>query len=84
MERVDLGRRYPSVQQAWRNGDVWDSATDNIVVGRLPDGRWYVCWFDLNGDPEPARAYAGPHAEHYARGTARRWRRTFGGEWVEA
>jgi hypothetical protein len=67
----------------WRNGDPWASTTAEIVLGVLPDGRWYACVHGGRHDP-PAAAYDGPHAEHYARGTARRWRRTFGGEWVEA
>ena len=83
MERVDLGRRYPSVRQRWRNGGMWESATVTVLVGRLDDGRWYTCWYRLIGAEKPAAVYDGPHAEHYARGTARRWRRTFGGEWTE-
>jgi hypothetical protein len=85
MERVDLCRRYPGVRGWWRDGDPWAGQTRHVLVGVLPDGRWYAA----TSHPLPwARstgcAYAGPHAEHYARSTARRWRRTFGGTWVEA
>jgi hypothetical protein len=85
MERVDLRRRYPGVRSRWRDGGPWDRRARHIVVGVLPDGRWYVAWAYLTDrDAAAACAYAGPHAEHYARTTAKRWRRTFGGEWVEA
>jgi hypothetical protein len=82
---MELGRRYPGVRGRWRDGDQWGRRTRHIVVGVLPDGRWYVAWTHMADQDEPAACvYAGPHAEHYARSTARRWRRTFGGTWVEA
>lgn len=86
VERVDLGLTYPSVRKVWRNGDAWAAKTEEIVLGRLPGGRWYVtsrarC---VPWGSTPGCAYAGPNAEHYARNTARRWMRTVGGTWVEA
>lgn len=82
---MDLERRYPHVRGRWRDGGEWAPRTRHIVVGVLPDGRWYAVWAYLTDQAEPpACAYDGPHAEWYARGTARRWRRTFGGEWIEA
>lgn len=86
MERIDL-RKWPHAErQRWRSGDEWDRKATKIAVGTLPDGRWYVrCYDGLKKGPTPlARAYGPEHAEWYARGTARRWMRTFGGEWVEA
>jgi hypothetical protein len=81
MERVDLTRVRHAERQRWRNGDEWDPAAVKVAVGEL-DGGWYVRCY--GGVDEQARAWDGPHAEHYARATARRWMRTFGGEWVEA
>lgn len=86
MERIDL-RKWPHAErQRWRSGDEWDRKATKIAVGTLPDGRWYVrCYDGLRKGPTPlARVYGPKHAEWYARGTARRWMRTFGGEWVEA
>lgn len=84
VERIDLGRRYPGVRARWRDGDEWSPRTRHVVVGVLPDGRWYAARYRLADVRQPAAcAYAGPHAEHYARGTARRWRRTLGGTWVK-
>jgi hypothetical protein len=83
MERVDLAREHMAERQRWRNGDEWDEGAAKIAVGQLSKARWYVRLY--GGDRrESARAYAGPNAEHYARGTAQRWMRTIGGEWVEA
>lgn len=83
MERVDLAHERHAERQRWRNGPEWDGRSMKVAVGELADGRWYVrCYGGVYR--EQARAWSGPHAEHYARGTARRWRRTFGGEWVEA
>lgn len=85
MERVDLRHVRHAERQRWRNGGEWDRFAAKIAVGELPGGRWYVRWYDMTGDwAPPGCVYGGRHAEHYARGTARRWMRTFGGEWVEA
>jgi hypothetical protein len=83
VERIDLGQVRHAERQRWRCGGEWDQRATKIAVGELPDGRWYVrCYDGLRDDREPlACAYRG---EHYARGTARRWMRTFGGTWVEA
>lgn len=82
---MDLGRRYPGVQARWRDGDEWSPRTRHVVVGVLPDGRWYAAQVSAGDEQEPpACAYTGPHAQHYARATARRWRRTFGGTWIQA
>lgn len=83
MERVELAYEPHAERQRWRNGGEWDPAATKVAVGEMSDGRWYVRFYSL-GAEWPACVYRGPHAEHYARGTARRWRRTFGGEWVEA
>jgi hypothetical protein len=83
VERVDLASERHAERQRWRNGGEWDPAAAFVAVGELDGGRWYVrrygrsTWLDRG----PC-AYAGPHAEHYARATARRWRRAIGGEWV--
>lgn len=85
MERIDLRRIRKAERQRWRNGDEWARYATKIALGVLPDGRWYVRWYDMTGDgAPPGCVYGGQHAEHYARATARRWMRTFGGEWVEA
>jgi hypothetical protein len=86
VERVDLRKVRHAERQRWRSGDEWDRRATKIAVGELPDGRWYVrCYDGLTPGPEPlARVYGPKHGEHYARGTARRWMRTFGGTWVEA
>jgi hypothetical protein len=86
VERVDLRRERHAERQRWRNGDEWDERATKIAVGELHDGRWYVRIYAGGIDPHTeriGRAYAGPHAEHYARGTARRWMRTIGGTWVD-
>jgi len=84
VERIDLRRRYPGVQAQWCDGKPWARRTRLVVVGVLPDGRWYAAQGSLGDEREPpACAYTGPHAQHYARGTARRWMRTLGGTWVE-
>lgn len=82
MERVELAYERHAERQRWRNGGEWDPAATKVAVGELHDGRWYVRFY--GAVEEDARAWGGRHAEWYARGTARRWRRTFGGEWVEA
>jgi hypothetical protein len=81
VERVDLALTPHAERQRWRNGGEWDPAATKVAVGELADGRWYVRWYD--GTDGAVRAYDGPDAEHYARATAGRWMRTFGGEWVE-
>lgn len=82
MERVDLTRVRHAERQRWRNGGEWDPAATKIAVGEV-DGGWYVRWYDM-GTEWPGCVYLGPHAEHYARATARRWMRVFGGAWVDA
>jgi hypothetical protein len=86
VERVDLGRERHAERQRWRNGGEWDESATKVAVGRLADGRWYVRRYSgcSRWPYRGPRAYTGPHAEHYARGTARRWMRTIGGTWVEA
>jgi hypothetical protein len=69
VERVDLTRLRKAERQRWRSGDEWDDSAPKIAVGQFTDGRWYV------------RQY-GPATRAY--GTARRWMRTLGGQWVEA
>jgi hypothetical protein len=81
VERVDLAHLPHAERQRWRNGGEWDPAAIKVAVGKLAAG-WYVRCYGAVADN--ARAYDGPHAEHYARATARRWMRTFGGEWIEA
>jgi hypothetical protein len=83
VERIDLARVRHAERQRWRSGGEWDRRAPKIAVGDLPDGRWYASCYDLPDEP-PACAYEGRHAEHYARATARRWMRTFGGDWAEA
>lgn len=89
MERVDLTYEYGGeVVQTWRTGWVEGPFATAIRLGRLGDGRWYA---ECRGramsrrDREGACVY-GPdgRGEHLARGTARRWMRTVGGDWVEA
>lgn len=86
VERIDLRKVRHAERQRWRCGDEWDRKATKIAVGTLPGGRWYVrCYDGLKAGARPlARVYGPKHAEWYARGTARRWMRTFGGEWVEA
>jgi len=84
VERVYETPMRGAIRQWWRNGDPWDQRTTQVFVGER-DGSWYARW---DGGPAVLRAgaavYAGPEAEWYARGTARRWMRTVGGKWVEA
>jgi hypothetical protein len=81
MELVDLAQERMAERQLWCNGDLWDETATSIAVGELAGGRWYVS--RRSGRMlVRACAYAGPAAEHYARGTARRWRRTLGGRWT--
>jgi hypothetical protein len=87
VERIDLAQHRSALRQRWRNGDEWDPAAAKIAVGVLADGRWYVRRYDAPQVrwPRPGTcAYAGPDAGWYAWGTARRWMRAVGGEWVEA
>lgn len=81
MERVDLDREQHAERQRWRNGGEWDQRSVKVAVGELDGGRWYVRRY--GGVATKVCAYAGPHAEWYARGTARRWMRTVGGKWVD-
>lgn len=89
MERIDLVHVYGKTRhQRWRHGWALGPYVTHIEVGELADGRWYV---ECTGrgatrrdTREGACVYAGPRAEHYARGTARRRMRTIGGEWVDA
>jgi hypothetical protein len=83
VERLDLTGVRHAERQRWRNGMEWDPKATKVAVGELPDGRWYAQWYTLGTD-WPVCVYGPKHGEWYARGTARRWRRTFGGEWVEA
>jgi hypothetical protein len=87
VEKFDLACTPHAEQQRWRNGDEWDEAATHIAVGTLSGGRWYVRMFGGGigwvGE-RIGRAYAGPHAEHYARTAARSWRRIVGGAWIEA
>lgn len=82
MERVDLRRLRHGERQRWRSGGEWDLNATKIAVGKMADGRWYVRCYD---GPvfEAALAYGPEHGEHYARATARRWMRVFGGEWID-
>lgn len=82
MERIDLSAVRSAMRQWWRNGGLWDEAAVKVIVGECADGRWYVRRY--GGGTERVIGYDGPDAEHYARGTAGRWMRTVGGEWVEA
>lgn len=87
MQRVDLERERHAERQRWRNGGEWEELAVKVALGELADGRWYVRRY--GGKPSHLHertglAYSGPAAEHYARGTARRWMRTIGGKWVEA
>jgi hypothetical protein len=83
MERVDLAHERTAQRQLWRNGDLWDELAIKVAIGELADGRWYVRRYGSRLG-QRAIAYAGPAAEHYARGTAGRWMRTLGGTWAEA
>lgn len=82
MERVDLAVTPHAERQRWRSGGEWDESAPKVAVGELVGGGWYVRVYGAGLDD--ARAWTGPHAEHYARGAAGRWRRTLGGDWVEA
>lgn len=86
MERIDLGNVRHAERQRWRNGGEWDQAAPKVAVGELADGRWYVRRYDGYARwPAPGTcAYTGPAAERLAQDTARRWKRTLGGEWVQA
>lgn len=79
---MDLEAERHAERARWRNGGEWDERATKIAVGELDRGRWYVRRY--GGGDRAELAYAGPHAEHYARGTARRWMRTIGGAWIDA
>jgi hypothetical protein len=89
VERVDLTWEDGKTRlERWRHGWAQGPFVTHVGVGQLADGRWFA---ERTGRAatrrdmqEGAAVYAGPHAEHYARGTARRWMRTIGGEWMEA
>jgi hypothetical protein len=89
VERIDLTRLDGKERhELWHNGWPLGPYVTHVCVGQLADGRWFAerygraaSRWDLR---EGAPVYAGPHAEHYARATARRWMRTIGGDWVEA
>jgi len=84
VERVFETPMRGAIRQWWRNGDLWDQRTTQVFVGERDDC-WYARWDGAGMGLRPGAAlYSGPHAESYARGTARRWMRTVGGEWVEA
>lgn len=88
MERVDLDHEYGKVRhQQWRSGWTDGPYATLVAVGQLADGRWFALrqgrganWRDAR---QGACVYAGPAAEHYARGTAGRWMRAGGSEWAE-
>lgn len=83
MERVDLGAQPHAERERWRCGGEWDAWARFVAVGQLRDGRWYVRRYGAVG----RWPYRGPivyASEHLARGTARRWMRTLGGEWITA
>lgn len=87
MERIDLDGMPHAERQWWRSGDVWDERAPKIAIGQLADGRWYVRRYagPVTAWPRTKTcAYAGPHAEWYARRTAGCWMRALGGTWVEA
>jgi hypothetical protein len=87
VERVDLEGVLHAERHRWRSGGEWDEQAPKIAVGQLADGRWYVRRYagPVRSWPRTsACAYAGRHAEGYARRTARCWMRTLGGKWVEA
>jgi hypothetical protein len=84
VERIDLADVRHAERQRWANGGLWDSATTCIGVGELlGGGGWYVRRYTVGTGGQDARRWAGTHAEHYARATARRWMRTIGGKWAE-
>jgi hypothetical protein len=89
VERIDLTRLDGKTRhQTWRRGWVYGPFVTHVAVGELADGRWFAERYgraaSVRDLREGACVYAGPKAEWYARGTARRWMRTVGGEWVEA
>lgn len=89
MERIDLTRVDGKVRHAtWSTRWALGPFATFVCVGELDDGRWFAERYGRGASVrdlrEGAPVYAGPNAEHYARGTARRWMRTIGGEWVEA
>jgi hypothetical protein len=94
VERVDLERVRHADRQRWRSGGEWNEHAPKIAVGQLADGRWYariyagntyLCARPVSWPGErKGCAYAGEHAEWFARRTARCWMRTLGGKWIEA
>lgn len=89
MERIDLTRLDGKERHAtWRNRWPLGPFATFVSVGELEGGRWFAERYgraaSVRDKREGAPVYSGPNAEHYARGTARRWMRTVGGEWVEA
>lgn len=82
MERLFETPMRGAVREWWRNGDPWDPAVTQVLVGER-DGGWYARWQGAPRGLRPGAAvYAGLHAEHYARATARRWMRAAGGQWI--
>jgi hypothetical protein len=89
MERVDLAQVHGKTRhERWRNGWEQSPFVTFVEVGELGDGRWFAERVGRGASRrdkrEGACVYAGTKAEHYARGTVRRWMRTIGGEWAEA
>jgi hypothetical protein len=90
VERVDLVRTYGRTRvRAWRNGWVQSPRVTVVTVGRLADGRWYAERHGRAANRRDLREGAcvygsDDRGRRLAEGTARRWMRTVGGEWVQA
>lgn len=86
---MDLTWEYGKVRLCrWTTGWSHGPFTTTITVGRLRDGRWYA---ERHGRAATRRdkrqgacVYgASDRGRRLALDTARRWRRTVGGEWAE-
>lgn len=72
----------------WTTGDPYGPFATTITFGRLADGRWFVHCAGRKArrrdKQEGACVYsATDRGRRLALDTARRWRRTIGGEWVQ-
>lgn len=74
--------------RSWRHGWVQSPFVTVVTVGRLTDGRWFAERHGRGAGRRDKREGAcvygvGDRGRRLALDTARRWRRTVGGEWVE-
>lgn len=90
VERLDLTWLFGKTEhQRWHAGGLYGPFATVVAVGQLADGRWYAERHGRGASRwdrrEGSCVYrAGGRSRRLAEDTAARWRRTAGGEWVDA